>query len=336
MTAERIARIFLFVLLAAVLVIAALALFPNLLGSSLGRDPQVIEIHANMPENGGWSVETIHARVGEPVKLRLTSDDVVHGLSIGQSDQPEVVIKPGEWSETTLVFDKPGRYIYYCTRWCGKNHWRMRGTIEVTGQGPTETPPAQPLYVQLGLDIDAPHHAGVIPLEPPSVQNGAALAGRLPQYALTKETYQTNSPAQLFTRLREEASLKDLNDVAIWDLVAYVWSRQIPPERIATAAQDYAKNCAACHGETGKGDGVIVEGLPAFDHTGGMHAVSRPPDFTDPHMLLGASPAILEGKLIRGGMGTGMPYWGPIFTEDQLDDLVAYIYTFAWQGASNP
>jgi len=26
--------------------------------------------------------------------------------------------------------------------------------------------------------------------------------------------------------------------------------------------------------------------------------------------MLGASPALLHGKIVRGGMGTGMPYWG--------------------------
>ena len=59
----------------------------------------------------------------------------------------------------------------------------------------------------------------------------------------------------------------------------------------------------------------------------GAEAV-RPPDFSDPAVLLGASPALLEGKIIRGGMGTGMPYWGDIFTSDQIRDLVLYLYTF--------
>jgi mono/diheme cytochrome c family protein len=46
-----------------------------------------------------------------------------------------------------------------------------------------------------------------------------------------------------------------------------------------------------------------------------------PADFTDPKRMLGASPAILEGKILRGGMGTGMPMWGSIFTEEQIWDL---------------
>ncbi len=44
--------------------------------------------------------------------------------------------------------------------------------------------------------------------------------------------------------------------------------------------------------------------------------------------MLGASPALLQGKILRGGMGTGMPNWGPIFDEQQIWDLDAYLYTY--------
>ena len=56
--------------------------------------------------------------------------------------------------------------------------------------------------------------------------------------------------------------------------------------------------------------------------------MTGPADFTDPVRSLGASPALLQGKIVRGGMGTGMPYWGPIFTEAQTWALVAYLQTF--------
>jgi mono/diheme cytochrome c family protein len=56
-----------------------------------------------------------------------------------------------------------------------------------------------------------------------------------------------------------------------------------------------------------------------------------PADFTDPARMLGASPALLEGKILRGGMGTGMPMWGSIFTEQQIWDLVAYLYSFQFK-----
>jgi mono/diheme cytochrome c family protein len=79
---------------------------------------------------------------------------------------------------------------------------------------------------------------------------------------------------------------------------------------------------------------VIVRGLPTMDpnQMGGMgHSLVAPPDFTDPKNLLGASPALLEGKLIRGGMGTGMPAWGPVLTSQQIDELITYLYSFALQ-----
>jgi mono/diheme cytochrome c family protein len=146
---------------------------------------------------------------------------------------------------------------------------------------------------------------------------------------MERDTYLRTSPSEMWARLRAEPALSKQSDQEVWNLVAYGWAAQTTAEKQAEARELYATNCAACHGETGKGDGVMVEGLPAFDHTGGEHALSKPPDLTDPASTLGASPALLEGKLLRGGMGTGMPYWGPIFTQEQMDALVAYVYGFA-------
>ena len=59
--------------------------------------------------------------------------------------------------------------------------------------------------------------------------------------------------------------------------------------------------------------------------------MQNPVDFIDPRRMLGASPALLHGKILRGGMGTGMPMWGSIFTEQQTWDLVAYLYSFQFE-----
>jgi mono/diheme cytochrome c family protein len=59
--------------------------------------------------------------------------------------------------------------------------------------------------------------------------------------------------------------------------------------------------------------------------------MQTPANFTDPARMLGASPALLQGKILRGGMGTGMPMWGSIFTKDQIWDLIAYIYSFQFE-----
>ncbi len=60
------------------------------------------------------------------------------------------------------------------------------------------------------------------------------------------------------------------------------------------------------------------------------NGTTAPADFTDPASMLGASPALLHGKITRGGMGTGMPYWGPIFTDDQIWALVDWLWTFQY------
>ena len=90
-------------------------------------------IHAQVSENGGWNPDVIQADVNEPLHLRFTSDDVVHGFAVGQMEMEGVDILPGKVTDLTLIFDKPGIYTFFCTRWCGLNHWRMRGTIEVGG-----------------------------------------------------------------------------------------------------------------------------------------------------------------------------------------------------------
>ena len=300
----------------------------------------VIELHANMPENGGWSVETIHAQAGQPIRLHITSDDVVHGFAIGKSEVPALEIIPGEFTDTVLNFDQPGKYIFYCNRWCGPNHWRMRGTIEIEGDGdPIPTSP-QPLFLQLGIDLDSPEAAEVVPTKKASAELGAKLADFLPDYAYDRDTYLSNSPAKLWLKMRADPALSTLSDDDLWNAVAWSWQQQTTPKALEIGRELYSTTCAACHGETGQGNGVMVRDLPTWNPS--IHKTNEtphqltgegffsPPDFTDPKILLGVSPALLEGKIIRGGMGTGMPYWGSIFTTDQINALVSFLYGFAW------
>lgn len=302
---------------------------------------KVIEVHAVMPEAGGWYPESLTIEAGEPLKLRLVSDDVVHGFAIGQSDQPELELKPGQPVETTLVFDEPGKYVYYCTRWCGSNHWRMRGVIEVTGLAAKKTPQPPPLYIDLGLDLDAVHTTDQIPTRKPSAANGAALGVEMPAIYRSLAYYQTRSPAEAWHDLRAEPSLVALDDGKIWDLAAYILSLHTSPTALTEGQLLYSANCAACHGESGKGDGVMAPSLtgPEPDEQGHTesrdhhdeisgHDSTSPTDFTDLEHMLGASPVLLYGKIVRGGMGTGMPYWGPIFTDAQIWSLVSYLWTF--------
>jgi mono/diheme cytochrome c family protein/plastocyanin len=291
-------------------------------------------IHASMAENGGWSPDVIRAKVGEPLRLNFTSDDVMHGFAVGQMDMTPVDIEPGKVSETTLTFNKPGIYTFFCTRWCGLNHWRMRGTIEVTGKETTAPEPVPPpLYVTLGLNLDAPHPAEIVPVGKPSALPRQELAARIPGLTIyqSAEYYRSHSPFQVFQDLGDSG----LTDSQRWDVVAAIWQSNTTAEGLAAGKQLFAQNCAACHGETGGGNGVFADDLAAAGEasaqtmSGAQDMVMQTPaNFSDPKRLLGASPALLQGKILRGGMGTGMPMWGSIFTDQEIWNVIAYLYTF--------
>ncbi len=301
----------------------------------------VIVVHAHMAENGGWTPENLTVAVGEPLHLKLTSDDVSHGFAVGQLGLPAVEINPGEMADVTLVFTKPGKYTFYCTRWCSLNHWRMRGTIEVADPKAKTEPVKPPLYVTLGLDIDAAHKAAVTPLDIPAAWRGALLNRSIPEGYQNRDYYLSHTPLDLWTALRSDQANKNLSDQEVWNLVAWVWQSNTTSEQVQAGKELFTANCAACHGETGGGNGVFADQLAAgstssaTNQSTGEHT-QRPANFTDPSTMLSASPAHLQGKIIRGGMGTGMPSWGAIFTDDQTWELIAYLWTFQFSSEVTP
>jgi plastocyanin len=292
-------------------------------------------IHVSIAEEGGWTPDTLKAEVGTPLELHLTSDDVMHGFAVGQMDMEPVDVPPGKVTDVTLSFDQPGVYTFFCTRWCGLNHWRMRGTIEVNGSTSEAEIPTVPLYVIFGIDIDAPHESPVVPEIRPFAASGRQLTTKIDiNQIVNAEFYRSHSPYETLLELGSTP----LSDAEKWNVVSYLWRSNTTAESLANGKELYAQNCAACHGESGSGDGVFADDLAASGEAS-MQSMSgseemiqqTPADFTDPARMLGASPALLEGKILRGGMGTGMPMWGSIFTDHQIWDLVAYLYSFQFK-----
>jgi mono/diheme cytochrome c family protein/plastocyanin len=305
-----------------------------------------VELHARMPDapRGGWSMDVIDATVGKPLHLRLTSDDVIHGFAVGQTDWPALDIRPGEVVTTDLLFEKPGRYTFYCTRWCGPNHWRMRGIIEVQdpsdASGAASLPTSEPpLYQKLGLDIDATPQ-----LSPkaerslnelkglPSAERGAALHVELPAELRQRDWLNTYTPAEAYTVLRNDSAYSHLLDLQIWDVVAFAWRSATTDAASARGAQLYARDCVACHGETGRGDGPAGRDLPGLQAmaTDAIRTdVKRgPADLTNLSRLAGLSDVQLQGKLLRGGMGTGMPEFGSLYSDDDQWAVIAFMREF--------
>ncbi|MCJ7432529.1 MAG: c-type cytochrome [Anaerolineales bacterium] len=293
-----------------------------------------VTIHARVAEDGGFMPDNIKVRAGEPLKLRLIADDVEHTFAIGQNPMQLVLLKPGEPIYLTLTFDKPGTYTFYTTTPSSLNFWRMRGTIEVAGNGEMQAAES-PLYVRLGLELDSEHEEGEqhfwLPHQP-SASRGEAFAGQIPAMALTRDYYVAHSPMETFEELRAESALQSLRDEQLWDAVAYIWMQNSSSIALLDGRRLYQVNCAACHGENGAGDGQFADEMKAIaEQNQDEHGIQPPTDFTDAEHLLEAKPAILQGLTLRGGMGTGMPMWGTIFTDEQTWDLVAYLYSFQFE-----
>jgi cytochrome c oxidase subunit 2 len=66
----------------------------------------------------------IHIPVGEPVRLKLTSADVIHTFWVpaisGKTD-----LIPGQTNVTWLQADEPGVYWGQCNEYCGRQHAHM-------------------------------------------------------------------------------------------------------------------------------------------------------------------------------------------------------------------
>lgn len=82
--------------------------------------------------------ENLHVPVGEPVRLVMMSEDVIHSLSI-----PDFRVKmdlvPGRYTKTWFQATKPGTYDLYCTEYCGTGHSSMLASVVVHRAGGFKT-----------------------------------------------------------------------------------------------------------------------------------------------------------------------------------------------------
>jgi plastocyanin/mono/diheme cytochrome c family protein len=302
-------------------------------------DVRVIDIVAGAPEAGGFRPDVIRVATGETVRLRFSVPDVTHGIAIGPGLGIDLGhVDPGQVRETRVRFDQPGRYTIYCNTWCSTSHWRMRGTIEVYDPrnpgAPTLTGTRDPVVDGLAarkLDIDASHEVRVpLPARRPDASRGGrlveALGLRIPAMLMDETWRRQHSPADAWSALT--ATGLDATDA--WDAVAHLWRLGISPERAAGAATLYRKNCAACHGETGDGKGTgapTLHATSAGDHAG-MKAPKAPAAFRNPESMLGGTSEIYYAKVRRGGMGTGMPSFGPLFSPEETWLVVNHLWSF--------
>jgi cytochrome c oxidase subunit 2 len=83
--------------------------------------------HLEHPE-GQREINELHVPVGRPVKLVMTSEDVIHSFYIPDFRIKQDVL-PGRYTFMWFTAKTPGRYRLFCSEYCGTEHSRMGGWV---------------------------------------------------------------------------------------------------------------------------------------------------------------------------------------------------------------
>lgn len=79
---------------------------------------------------GPNSISTLRVPAGRPVRLLLTSRDVIHSFFV-PSFRVKTDVLPGRYTQLWFEATKPGRYQILCTEYCGLEHSGMLGEVVV-------------------------------------------------------------------------------------------------------------------------------------------------------------------------------------------------------------
>jgi len=85
--------------------------------------------HAEHPA-GEREIDELHVPAGRPVELVMTSQDVIHSLSVPDFRIKQDVL-PGRYTTLWFTANRPGEYRLYCTQFCGTSHSNMVGRVVV-------------------------------------------------------------------------------------------------------------------------------------------------------------------------------------------------------------
>jgi heme/copper-type cytochrome/quinol oxidase subunit 2 len=101
------------------------------LDSTHRSNDTTISLVAEVPTKDGWQPNVIRAKVGEPIRLRLTSVDVTHGFLLPEFGIDSGPISPGEFTTIEFVPDRSGTFKFYCNILCSLRHGGMTGQLVV-------------------------------------------------------------------------------------------------------------------------------------------------------------------------------------------------------------
>lgn len=113
--------------------------------AALGADPRANSLSVEVTGHRWWwevryegssgaTANEIHIPVGERVKVRLRTDDVLHSFWVPQL-MPKTDLIAGEVRETWLQAARPGSYRGQCSEYCGTQHAHMAFLVVAQPRG---------------------------------------------------------------------------------------------------------------------------------------------------------------------------------------------------------
>ncbi len=79
---------------------------------------------------GQREINTLHVPLGQPIRLTMTSQDVIHSFYVPAFRVKQDVL-PGMYTQLWFTATKLGHFHLFCAQYCGLDHSKMRGEIVV-------------------------------------------------------------------------------------------------------------------------------------------------------------------------------------------------------------
>jgi cytochrome c oxidase subunit 2 len=83
--------------------------------------------------NGKREINDLHVPVGVPIKLTMTSEDVIHSFYLPDFRKKMDVV-PGKYTQMWFLPEEEGTFNLFCAEYCGTEHSLMVGKLYVVGQ----------------------------------------------------------------------------------------------------------------------------------------------------------------------------------------------------------
>lgn len=78
--------------------------------------------------NGATEINDLHVPVGQPIRLTMISQDVIHNFYVPEF-RVHTDVLPNRYRYTWFEATKPGVYNLFCSEYCGTEHSRMIGKV---------------------------------------------------------------------------------------------------------------------------------------------------------------------------------------------------------------